>query len=176
MNITIALAMAAAAASGATVEQREPTRWHVEVRDLPSDHVPDSIDPVSGTLVAAFDLDRGTTPKHGGETVPYMDVESLHLTKGPDDRVRSEEVRMLNTGIEIGVGGTADAPVLSAEDVVLTGFSKHEALGTSMNLPMTSVSGITASLTGISGPTVVGAYANMPSKPSTVRFYVVSRM
>lgn len=174
MNITIALAIAAAA-SGTPAEQREPTRWHVEVRDLPSAHVPDSIDPVSGTLVAAFDLDRSTTSKHGGETVPYMDVESLHLTKGPDGRVRSGDVRMLNTGIEIGVVGTADAPVLHAEDVVLTGFSEHEALGTSMNLPMTSIHRIAAPLAGISGPAVVGAYANMPSKPSTVRFYVVTK-
>lgn len=176
MSITIALALAAVTSVGPAAPHDGTGRWRVEIRDVDSTRNVRDIDPRSGTLVAKVDLDQNGTSMHAGEDVPYVDVQSMEMITDEDGRLQSSDPRMLRTGIEVSIDGTAEAPVLHAKDVSLIGESQHMVMGTMITMPRTRETGMSMTIAKTSNRVMVGGYYNRSSKPSTVRYYFVSRI
>lgn len=176
MNLTIALAMAAVAATGSVTSEHRPARWHVEVRETDYDRASGKVDPKAGSLVAQFDLDQNGDTIHAGKSIPYVDPESVIFPANHKEGEGSARVLTLRTGLEVRVDGTAEAPVLHAKDVTLLGFYQQLAAGTYVTLPQTSETKLDTPMNVESVPVVVGGYTNGSGRTEKVRFYVVNRL
>lgn len=175
MSLIIALAAAAVAASGPAAEHG-PTRWHVEVREADYHRATGRVDAKAGSLVAQFDLDQNGDTIHAGESIPYVDPESVIFPANHKDGEGSVRALTLRTGLEVRIDGTDEAPVLHARDVTLLGFYQQMAAGTFVTLPQTSETKLDTPMNVESVPVVVGGYTKGSGRTEKVRFYVVNRL
>lgn len=178
MNATIALSLAIAAimTSGAAKAEVQTAHWHVEVREARYDRTSDKVDPKAGSLVAQFDLDQNGLPVRAGESIPYVDPESVIFPANHKDGEGFVRTLTLKTGLEVRIDGTAEAPVLHAKDVTLLGFYQQMAAGTFVTLPQTSETKLDTPMNVESVPSVVGGYTKGAGRDARVRFYVVNRL
>lgn len=179
MNIMLATALAAIATSAAPAPDHEtvPVKWHVEVRDVPSDRASVALDPKSGRLVAAMDVDQNGSSVHKGESIPYVDPESVMFhTEADGSGNGSVKTLVLRTGLQVSVDGTAQAPVLHVKDVDLVEFYQQIAMGTYVTLPRTKERVLDTPVRLQQSAGVAGGYTMGDKGPAMVRFFVLTRI
>lgn len=173
--IALALALAALTTTGTAPSEHEPTRWHVEVRDVKTDRASMTMDPKSGRLVASFDVDQNAGPVWNGDGIPYVDPQSIVFPSPSKEGAGSARTLTLHTGLEVSIDGTDEAPVLHAKDVDLIDFTQHMVMDTYVTLPRTIEMKLDTPIRAESVGKIVGGYTKGDSRHRRMRFFVVSR-